>query len=207
MFSSRIDQSTAQPAAADLERSIEHSAVQLLSRREHSIQELRLKLERKGYASEAVGRVIDRLSARRLVSDERFAAAVIRYRAQRGQGPVRIRAELRRQGISDAGIRQAFDHAGLTTDEAVQDPEAAIDWGALAGRVRRRKFGATLPHAPQARAKQARFLQYRGFTADQIRIALDADPTPDFDSDLDFDAGANEDSDEDPDLDTGAGDG
>lgn len=174
---------TAQPAAADIERAIERNAVQLLSRREHSTQELRAKLERKGYSSEAVGPVIDKLSARRLVSDERFVAAVIRHRAQRGQGPVRIRAELRRQGISDAQIQQAFDHVDLAAGEAARDLEAVIDWDALAGRVRRRKFGATVPRVPHARAKQARFLQYRGFTADQIRIALDADPALDAEAD------------------------
>ena len=188
------DRPTAQPTATDIERTIERNAVQLLSRREHSIQELRVKLERKGYSSEAVGPVIDRLSARRLVSDERFAAAVIRHRAQRGQGPVRIRAELRHQGISDTQIQQAFDHVDLAADEAVRDLEAVIDWDALAGRVRRRKFGATVPRVPHARAKQARFLQYRGFTADQIRAALDADPAlNEADEYLELDTGPGDD--------------
>lgn len=186
-FPSGADRPNAQPATADVEQIIERSAIQLLSRREHSIQELRLKLEHKGYSPEAIASVIDRLNARRLVSDERFVAAIIRHRAQRGQGPVRIRAELRRHGISDARIQAAFDHECLASDEAVQDLEAVIDWDALACRVRRRKFGTTLPRTPQARAKQARFLQYRGFTADQIRGALDADPT--FDADPDGDPG------------------
>lgn len=183
------------PAATDIERAVERSAAQLLSRREHSIRELRLKLERKGYSSEVVGPVIDRLSARRLVSDERFVAAVIRHRAQRGQGPVRIRAELRHQGISDAQIQQSFDHVDLAAGGAVQDLEAVIDWDELAGRVRRRKFGAASPRTPHARVKQARFLQYRGFTADQIRTALDADP--EFDAEPDEDRGLDIEPDDD----------
>ena len=42
----------------------------------------------------------------------------------------------------------------------------------LAGEVRRRKFGAAAPRSLGERAKQARFLQYRGFDAEQIRAAF-----------------------------------
>ena len=38
--------------------------------------------------------------------------------------------------------------------------------------VRRRKFGASAPRNLGERAKQARFLQYRGFSTDQIRAAM-----------------------------------
>jgi regulatory protein len=42
----------------------------------------------------------------------------------------------------------------------------------LAREVRRRKFGATAPRSLGERAKQARFLQYRGFDAEQLRAAF-----------------------------------
>jgi regulatory protein len=60
--------------------------------------------------------------------------------------------------------------------------------------VRRRKFGSSPPQSLAERAKQARFLQYRGFTSDQIRAALNSDVESDgsatqadagFDLDLD----------------------
>lgn len=168
---------------ADETRTVEQSAIRLLARREHSTQELRRKLERKGYPAELVGTIVDRLSGKRLVSDERYVASQIRHRALRGQGPVRIRAELRQQGISDTQIQEAFDHVDLAAGGPVQDLEAIIDWVALAGRVRLRKFGARAPRDVRERAKQARFLQYRGFTAEQIRIALDQDPEFDIDPD------------------------
>jgi regulatory protein len=47
-----------------------------------------------------------------------------------------------------------------------------VDWAATARELRRRRFGVSPPGDYPERARQARFLQYRGFTAEQIRAAL-----------------------------------
>jgi regulatory protein len=145
------------------DKEIEAAAVRLLSRREHSTEELRRKLAAKGYAEAGIASVVEKLATKKLVSDERFVSSYVHHHARRGQGPVRIRAELRQQGITDSQIEQEVS-AGET------------DWNRLAGEVRRRKFGAELPRTASERAKQARFLQYRGFNSDQIRAALKFDP-------------------------------
>ena len=145
------------------DKEVEAAAVRLLSRREHSTEELKRKLAAKGYAEASIATVLDKLGKKKWVSDERFAANYVHHHARRGQGPVRIRAELRQQGITDAQIQQEI--AG-----------GEQDWNGLAAEVRRRKFGAELPRSAAERAKQARFLQYRGFNSDQIRAALKFDP-------------------------------
>jgi regulatory protein len=45
--------------------------------------------------------------------------------------------------------------------------------------VRVRRFGKTPPASWKERTRQARFLQYRGFSADHIRAATGADPDTD----------------------------
>ncbi len=145
------------------DREVEVAAVRLLSRREHSTEELKRKLAAKGYPETSIATVLDKLGKKKWVSDERFAANYVHHHARRGQGPVRIRAQLRQQGITDSQIQQEI--AG-----------GEQDWNGLAAEVRRRKFGAALPQTPSERAKQARFLQYRGFNSDQIRAALKFDP-------------------------------
>jgi regulatory protein len=147
-------------------RSIELAALRLLARREHSLQEVRGKLLRRGYAQAAVDVVISQLAARQLISDARFAGSLVRHGSARGHGPVRIRAELHRQGIAEELIQAEF-------------AAADCDWTQLATRVRVRKFGTPRPTSSAERAKQSRFLQYRGFTADQIRAALGADADSD----------------------------
>jgi regulatory protein len=141
------------------DKSVEIAAVRLLARREHGTQELKRKLAAKGHDADAIERVVEKLGAKQLVSDDRFVAVFVHHHAKRGQGPVRIRAELRQQGIPDDSIERALLHADL-------------EWDQLAAQVRRRKFAASPPKTLAGRAKQSRFLQYRGFTADQIRTAL-----------------------------------
>jgi regulatory protein len=141
------------------EKKVETAAVRLLARREHGTEELKRKLVAKGYDPAEVDKVVEKLRAKRLVSDERFVATFVHHHAKRGQGPIRIKAELRQQGIEDERI----------------EPELAssdIDWRHFAAEVLRRKFGTKRPASLAARAKQMRFLQYRGFTADQIRAAM-----------------------------------
>ncbi|HKR33528.1 MAG TPA: regulatory protein RecX [Steroidobacteraceae bacterium] len=145
--------------------------MRLLARREHSVEELRRKLVTKGYPAETIEPVIQKLAGKRLVSDERFTSGFVHHHAKRGQGPVRIRAELRQQGIADSQAEEALR-------------SAEVDWVQLAREVRRRKFGASPPRSPGERAKQARFLQYRGFDAEQLRAAFreessEADGAPD----------------------------
>ena len=77
-----------------------------------------------------------------------------------GRGPLRIR-----QALHEAGI------ASPTSVAAALD--AGADWNALAAETRRRrKFGASTPAAGPRRARQMRFLQYRGFSTDHIASAL-----------------------------------
>ena len=45
-------------------------------------------------------------------------------------------------------------------------------WDELARAVRSRRFGETLPATRDERARQARFLEQRGFAAEHIRAAL-----------------------------------
>lgn len=156
--------------AQKLEKEVEIAAVRLLARREHSTEELRRKLVAKGHPAAAVAAVVGKLGDKKLVSDERFVAGFVHYRARRGQGPVRIRGELRQQGITDPQIQQEVGASD-------------VDWKRRAVEVRQRKFGAELPRTAGERAKQARFLQYRGFNSDQIRAALNFDPDMDVEPD------------------------
>jgi len=134
-------------------------AIRLLASREHSRLQLFRKLIDKGFDSEQVDIVLDLLAQQNLQSDERFTEDFIHSRINRGQGPIRIQAELRERGTSDELINEYLDFSDAT-------------WSELVDEVRRKRFGHALPEEYQTRAKQARFLQHRGFTSEQIRRAL-----------------------------------
>jgi len=154
------------PAEAD-ERTVRTAALALLTGRDFGRAELTRRLERRGYPARVVAVVVEQLVAERLLSETRFVEQFIRQHAGRGHGPARIRAELRERGVPDAEVAAGLEAAGE-------------DWVARAREVRRRRFGVSLPGDYAERARQARFLQYRGFSHEQIRAALgpgeDIDP-------------------------------
>ena len=106
------------------------------------------------------GEVLADLESSRLLSDRRFAEGLVQVRRQRGYGPLRIQKEMLDKGVDGELIQRSLD-AG--------DPQ----WVELSKHVRRKRFGDKLPSNYAERAKQARFLQYRGFTFDQIRCVFD----------------------------------
>jgi regulatory protein len=140
------------------------AAVALLTRRDYASAELRARLESSGYEPAAVAHVVRELTDERLLDDARFVENYVAAHAERGEGPVRISADL-----------QALQLEGALLDAAL----AAQDWPARARAVRLRKFGQALPHSWAQKARQARFLQYRGFSSDHIRSALGPDFDPD----------------------------
>ena len=151
-------------AAADPE-AIRAAAVTLLARRDWLTGELSAKLQGAGGDPQVVAGVIAELARERLLDDARYAEHYVASRAERGQGPLRIAADLASLGAPRELIEAAV--------------AAGPDWRTLASAVRRRKFGAEPPDSWAERARQARFLQYRGFSSDHIRAATGADLEPD----------------------------
>jgi regulatory protein len=133
-----------------------------LARREHSVAELAAKLIDKGCDEALASRVIGDLQRAGLVSDERFSEMLVRVRRARGFGPVRIKGELREKGVAGEMIERRLD---------VSSPA----WVDAARQARQKKFGAGLPKNFTEKARQMRFLQYRGFTHDLIQRAFDGD--------------------------------
>jgi regulatory protein len=144
----------------DLE-AIRTAAIVQLARRDFSSFELRKRLTAQGYASDAAATAIGELIESRILDDARFAANFVAYRANRGQGPVRIAADLKAVGLPPELIDVAL----------VAGPE----WRARAQAVRARRFGSDIPESWPEKSRQARFLQYRGFSSDHIRAALGTD--------------------------------
>ncbi len=134
-------------------------AMDLLARREHAADELGAKLVKSGFSAETASAAVAQLASEGLQSDARFVESFVQSRGNQGKGPQRIRADLRQRGVADAAIASALEAA---------DP----DWYALARETRERKFGPAIPTEYKDKARQMRFLQYRGFETDQIRAAL-----------------------------------
>lgn len=131
-------------------------AVAALARREYSRAELARTLQRHVRTDDeaaALGRVLDELQVKGLLSDARFAAMLARRRAARF-GAERIRQELRAHQLADDLVQAALDGLMATEEQRARD-------------LWRKRFGRAPVDATE-RARQWRFLAQRGFAADVI---------------------------------------
>ena len=149
-------------------RAARAAALDALARRDHASEDLRRKLLEKGYDVAVVAPLLDALRGEKLLDDRRYMENFVAYHAARGQGPVRVRAELRRRGLEGVQVEECLD--------------AFPDWISQLRRAQQKKFGVKHAVGFADKQRQARFLSYRGFTSAQIRTALG------FDIDLDSDA-------------------
>ena len=134
--------------------------MRLLATREHSSAELLRKLVQKGFAQADAQILVVKLQQETVLSDRRFIESYIHSRQQRGFGPIRIQAELRQHGFNDEEIKLPLD-------------VTASGWLRLAQQVRHKKFGDVIPRDYQDKVRQMRFLEYRGFSHEQIRRIIE----------------------------------
>ena len=137
-----------------------HSAIQILSRREHSYWGFKQKMRIRGYSEEIIYPIIEEMRSYSYLDEERFVESWVYYKTQKGFGPNRIRAELQSQEISKELIARF-----------IQGEEDC--WYELAARQREKHFGEP-PVNVKAQAKQSRYLYQRGFTSSQIIQAMRA---------------------------------
>ena len=134
---------------------VQQIALGLLARREHSVLELRHKLQHRGLPAEVVEQVLEHLCAENWLSDARFAELYAATRADKGYGPLRIRSELRQRGVEDVLIERALG-------------ELEEYWSRRLAEVTIKKFGSRTPKDFDQRARWTRFLRQRGFSLEQI---------------------------------------
>jgi len=135
---------------------VRRAAMDLLARREHGSKELITKLgKRFPKELDLIETEVSKLTGEGLQSDFRLAEALVRSRVNRGQGPVKIKYELRQKGVSDEVSSLALESVD-------------VDWFELVAAVADKKFGSSPPADAKERAKRSRFLQQRGFEFEQI---------------------------------------
>ncbi len=136
-------------------------ALRLLAQREYTRQELSRKIAPLAESAEQLEALLDDLTRRHLLSDERYAEARRNSRAPR-LGDARLAYELRSRGVAAELVR-----ATLASGE---------DELTRARRVWQRRFGNIPADAVDTveRTRQMRFLAGRGFSGETIRRLLSA---------------------------------
>lgn len=105
---------------------------------------------------------------------------IIRENIRKGRGRNRIKQELQQKKLTmPCNIDELIELAQAESQafsEFMADDDAlveGVDWLKLAVTARTKKYGDSIPTTPKDKAKQLRFLQYRGFQSDVCFAALD----------------------------------
>ena len=133
-----------------------NKSLDLLSRREHSVSELRNKLIRFKPDSNDLKDVIERLITSNFLDDKRFASAFIRSKAESGYGPNYISQYLTKKGITP----DKYDMYSME-----------IDWeDKCLTQFNKKRRNKEINF--KEKEKILRFLAYRGFSYEIIKNAL-----------------------------------
>jgi regulatory protein len=136
------------------EPTLRERAIAHLARREHTRAELARKLASHADSPEELADLLDDLSGRKLISDERFAVTRSESLARKF-GAARVVRELRGKGVADDAVERISGEL-----KASELERARAVW--------RKRFGSA-PRSAAERAKQGRFLQGRGFSFEVIQ--------------------------------------
>jgi regulatory protein len=149
------------PSDADPFGAAKHAALRLLALRDRSRGELVQRLSAR-FPEDVAARVVEDLAAAGYLDDEGLARRLAeRFAGERGFGPARIRAELRRRGLSAETAEAAVGR---------DDPEALLQRGLEA--ARRHLKRDTGPLDDPSLRRLAGHLERRGFPAGVIRAIV-----------------------------------
>ena len=143
----------------------ERAALRALARRGYARADLERRLTRKGHLRSAAVGALERLAARGLIDDGRYAEEYARARAARGSGQPRLVRDLLAQGVerrvAEAAVRRALEIEGIVPETAARALalRRARQLRDLAPTVRRRRLFA--------------FLLRRGYPEPQVRELVD----------------------------------
>ncbi len=142
----------------------EESALRLLAQRDHSREEIRRKLQARGFTPEEIEKALKWLEEREFLDDLRYAQKLAFSLAkEKLLGAQRIRQKLFQKGIP----------AGLVK-EAVEKADETLAAGERLQIAMRMKLKGRSPEEifPDERRKLAGYLRQRGFSWEDIREAF-----------------------------------
>lgn len=144
--------------------SLRERALGYLTRREYARAELHRKLQPYAAENDDIDALLDEFQRRGWLSEERYVDQMVH--ARRGKvGSRKLAHELRSRGVDEALVNRAV-------------VELRADEEATARALWRKKFG-TLPQTREEWARQARYLQGRGFGSALIVQLLKEAPDDD----------------------------
>lgn len=140
---------------------LRNRALYWLGQREFSVKDFRTKLERVCEDEVMIENLLEDFIAKDWLNEQRYMASFVRQKISAGLGLYRIRQELNQHGIKQNQSELYFE-------------ELNFDWFEQALATYQKKYGIGECQDFKEKAKRYRYMQYRGFSPDQIKYAMEA---------------------------------
>lgn len=140
------------------------TALAWLGRQEYSIDKFSRKLRQYEATEEQVHLIVQEFCQHNWLSEQRYCEGFVRSRIRKGQGKARIINDARTHGLDQQTLLAALNQA---------EDDDKVDWFELALETYQRRYGQTEVSDFKEKAKRIRFMQYRGFTMEQVQYAID----------------------------------
>ncbi len=137
-------------------KALRRAAFNALARRDHSVAELKEKLSKKSDNLELIDQVIQALLDNHFLDDRRLAGLLTQAKYRQGLGPHRIVRLLQSKSLCTDEVSTSF------SDEEWREG-LFMTWS---------KRFSEKPKDNKSYTQQARYLQYRGFSLEQINRFL-----------------------------------
>lgn len=125
----------------------------LLGKRAYGRNELGKKLSVYAQNIEDVEKLLDEMEEYKYIDDNQYASSLLRSEVSKGRGKAKIAQVFKNKGVDIANINEELSE---------------INWFKQALELKIKKFGAKVETDQKLKAKQIRYLQYRGFGFDVI---------------------------------------
>ncbi len=132
------------------------NAGRLLSRRQHTVSELRGKLARREFPKNVIDEVVSVLAERKFLDDADFAESYFNELTAKGLGLTRIRLAMRKRGVPPEISSEVMGRGFSEDDEALRAAEAL---------KKRHLFFEREKDLNKRKQKMFRYLASRGFSS------------------------------------------
>lgn len=135
------------------------TALAWMGRQEYYEHKFRQKLKQNEATDEQIELIVEEFCQNNWLSEQRYCDYFVRSRINKGQGKMRIRADARQKRLDEDCLNQSLG-------------ENEVDWFELACATYDKRFGDKPIADMKDKAKRLRFMQYRGFSMDEVNHAM-----------------------------------
>lgn len=136
-------------------------ALYWLGQKEFSVSDFRNKLQRVCADLDMIEQLLQDFIARDWLNEQRYMTSFVRQKISAGLGQYRIKQELNQHGIKSSESELYFE-------------QMEFDWFEQALATYQKKYGQSQCDDFKEKGKRFRYMQYRGFSPDQIKYAMEA---------------------------------